>query len=99
LESDAAALGIVIEGDVDRIGIEEPAFLWPENLLAWQCWMAVQTQWRVGMCGPTGLDYVGVRAFLDLAGLRKKERLEVFSGLHAMESATLGVWAERRGKG
>lgn len=83
---------------MDWLGSQEPVFLWPENLLAWQCWMAVQTQWRVGMGGPTGLDYAGVRAFLDLAGLRKKDRLEVFAGLAAMERATLEVWAERSRK-
>lgn len=79
--------------------MQEPVFLWPENLLAWRCWMSIQTQWRVGMGGQAGLDYAGVRAFLELAGLRKQERLEVFAAVAVMERATLEAWAEKRGKG
>jgi Phage related hypothetical protein (DUF1799) len=81
---------------VDQIGQQEPAFLWPECLLSWRCWMSVQSQWRVGMGGPTGLDYAGVRAYLELAGLRKRERSEVFADLVLMERVTLEVWADRR---
>lgn len=42
--------------------------LWPENLPAVELYLAAETQWRhAGMNGvPTGLDYAGVRALLDL---------------------------------
>lgn len=71
-------------------------FLWPDNLVAWQCWQGVQTQWRVGMGGATGLDYAGVRAYLELQDLPPDERREVFAGLQACERVTLDVWAEQR---
>ena len=72
------------------------AYLWPDNLVAWQCWQGIQTQWRVGMGGATGLDYAGVRAYLELQDLPPDERREVFAGLQACERTTLDVWAEQR---
>lgn len=71
-------------------------YLWPDNVTAWQCWCAVQTQWRVGMSGATGLDYAGVRALLDEEGLSGDERRAVFAGIRACEGAVLEVWAEQR---
>ncbi len=34
----------------------------PECRDAWRLWQAAQTQWRVGMAGATGLDYVAVES-------------------------------------
>lgn len=56
----------------------------------------MQTQWRVGMAGATGLDYAGVRALFDEEGLAGDERREVFAGIRAAEAAALEVWAEQR---
>lgn len=86
-----AALGL-LEQQPD----EHVVYLWPDNVLAWRCWQGVQTQWRVGMGGATGLDYAGVRAFLDEQQLSGDERREVFAGIQACEWATLEVWAEQR---
>lgn len=70
--------------------------LWPCNLQAWQCWQGVQTQWRVGMAGRTGLDYAAVLAYLRAAhGLRGAELREVFDGLQGCELAVLELQAER----
>lgn len=71
-------------------------YLWPDNVLAWRCWQGVQTQWRVGMGGATGLDYAGVRAYLQLQPLRGSERRDIFVGIQACESAVLDVWAQQR---
>jgi hypothetical protein len=70
--------------------------LWPESVLAWRCWTSLQTQWRTGMAGATGLDYAGVRAWLLDAGLTDAERIDVWPGIQACEVATLQVWAERQ---
>ena len=83
-------------GLLDRQEPERVAYLWPDNVRAWSCWQGVQTQWRVGMGGATGLDYAGVRAFLDEQQLAGDERREVFAGIQACERATLDVWAEQR---
>lgn len=86
-----AQLGLLDQPDGERV-----AYLWPDNVAAWNCWHGVQTQWRVGMGGATGLDYAGVRAFLDEQQLAGDERREVFAGIQACERATLDVWAEQR---
>ena len=83
-------------GLLDQPAGERVAYLWPDNVRAWSCWQGVQTQWRVGMGGATGLDYAGVRAFLDEQDLQRDERREVFAGIQACERATLEVWAEQR---
>ncbi len=57
----------------------------------------MQTQWRIGMGGATGLDYTAVLAYLkDGKGLRGKQRREVFGLLQLCERETLQVWAEKR---
>jgi hypothetical protein len=70
-------------------------YLWPENEQAWHCWLAVQTQWRVGMSGVTGLDYAAVRAQLDEEGIEPgPERRELWACLRAAERAVLDYWDE-----
>lgn len=86
-----AALGLLEQQPAEHV-----VYLWPDNVVAWNCWQGVQTQWRVGMGGATGLDYAGVRAFLDEQDLQRDERREVFAGIQACEWATLEVWAEQR---
>ena len=83
-------------GVFDQRSAERVEYLWPDNLLAWGAWQGVQTQWRVGMGGATGLDYTGVRAWLDEQGGTGPERRDLFAGIQACERATLEVWAEAR---
>lgn len=71
-------------------------YLWPCNVQAWQCWCDLQTQWRVGVAGATGLDYAGVRAYLDEEGLAGDSRRDVVAGIRAAERAALEVWAQQR---
>lgn len=74
------------------------AYLWPCNVDTWRHWQALQTQWRAGMGGATGLDYAGVKAYLDEQGLKKTARREVFDGIQAAERGTLDAWAEQSAK-
>lgn len=53
----------------------------------------MQTQWRVGMVS-TGLDYAGVRAYLD--EVQPQDRAFVFTAIRACEREVLDVWAEQR---
>lgn len=75
-------------------------WLWPDSLPAWAAWQAVQTQWRTGgMGGQTGLDYMGVRAWLDECGPRRRsQRREWFECIQACEAATLAAWAEHQSR-
>lgn len=67
-----------------------------DNLPAVRVWFAVQTQWRVGMDGPSGLDYAVLPAVFGMFGIRRKLRGETFAALRILEGETLGVWRERR---
>ena len=71
------------------------AYLWPCNVSTWVHWNEVQTQWRVGMGGATGLDYAGVRAYLDEQHFEGDERRDAFKGIRAAEGATLQAWGEK----
>ena len=71
--------------------------VYPCNWETVQCFIDLQNQWRVGMSGATGLDYVAVPVVMDLRGIiRPKARRRVFEGLRIMESAVLSLWAEKR---
>lgn len=71
-------------------------FLWPCNVSAWHHWNGAQTQWRTGMAGATGLDYAGVRAYLDEQALQADDRTHVWACITACEQATLRAWAENK---
>lgn len=74
--------------------VPEISYLWPCNEQTWCHWKQVQTQWRTsGMGGATGLDYAGVRAYLDEQGLQGPERKDTFDGICAAECGTLEGWA------
>lgn len=76
--------------------VQDEAYLWPCNVPAWGVWCAVQSQWRAGMAGREGLDYAGVRAYLDESGLCGDERRSIFTAIQAAEHASLEAWAEQR---
>ena len=65
---------------------------------AWNLWSRLQTQWRVGMAGATGLDYAAVWALLDGLGYGRRRAQRYFSQFQAMERAVLKVWDEKREK-
>lgn len=92
-----AGLGLVPDRPVQ---VSDGAFcLWPENVPAFDLWAELQTQWRVGPAGPTGLDYAGVAAHLQHAHrLRPRALRERWEQLQAMEQGALQGWAEKRGR-
>lgn len=72
-------------------------YLWPCNVAAFNHWQRVQTQWREGMGGRSGLDYTAVCSYLrDVCGLKKTALQSMFASLQAMELAALEAWAEQR---
>ena len=72
-----------------------PWYLWPCNERVWRLWLSVQTQWRTGMAGRTGLDYAGVRVPVDRR-MPRRQRGEAFAALCSMERAALLAWDEQR---
>lgn len=97
-----AGFGLVIVDDAGQPAQEPdpPIYLWPCNLPVWQLWQCVQTQWRTGMAGRTGLDYAGVIRYLERFGrIAKREQAAAFECLQVMERAALEEWAEREKQG
>ena len=58
--------------------------------------MRVQTQWRVGMNGPVGLDYMAVAWVLKLTTDEAKHRA-LLEDLQIMEGAVLACIAKQEG--
>lgn len=61
--------------------------LWPDNEASFVLFTRLQTQWRTGMSGATGLDYHGVGAAVRMMG--KPMTPELFSDVQLMERAAL----------
>ena len=93
-ESDAAALGIAppptqnTQADVCEV--------WEDNWEVLELFMRVQTQWRVGMNGPIGLDYMAVAWVLKLTTDEAKHRA-LLEDLQIMEGAVLACIAKQEG--
>ncbi|MGY8903204.1 MAG: DUF1799 domain-containing protein [Burkholderiales bacterium] len=94
LDTALAAFGLFAEGPAASPAALPTFSLWPENLPLWQFWMQLQSQWRVGLQGPEGLDYAGVWSVLNNT-VRPRQRRRYFSAIQAMEFASLQGYAER----
>ncbi len=79
------AIGIKREDVEDTSDFE----VWPENWLPYKVFSEVNTQWRVGAAGPTGLDYGPVQWAMGLHRIPKKQQLEVLRAIRTMESSAL----------
>lgn len=76
---------------------EQEEYLWPECVEFWDVWTQLQTQWRTSAAAATGLDYAGVRVWLDeCTRFEGDERRELWQCIQACEHATLEGWAARR---
>lgn len=72
-------------------------YLWPCNLEVFDSWQRLQTQWREGMGGRSGLDYAAVLAYLrEGCGLSGAALQQRFGLLQALERTALEVWAEHK---
>ena len=70
--------------------------MWPDNHAAFILFNNLSTQWRIGMGGPTGLDYAAVYPLLDRAAKDPQEWDELFSDIQVMEGAALKQIGETR---
>jgi hypothetical protein len=73
----------------------EPELL-PENLEAVELFLGVQTQWRIGFAGATGLDYAGLEAAARLRGTAMTP--DLFARVQVLESAWLRAVERKRSK-
>jgi len=72
--------------------------VWPDCWASFECFAAMQTQWRTGMAGATGLDYVALEPVMRLRGIPKAERIHTFEDIRTMEMAALEVMQSNREK-
>jgi len=89
-DDELEALGFTREDVTDDSILE----IYPENWVPFQIFIDLVRQWRIGMGGPTGLDYSALPFVFDLHEVKKKKRREVFEALRVMEDEALRVMAE-----
>lgn len=90
-EAEAARFGLTVD---EASG--PPVEVWPDNLHTVNSFISLSTQWRVGMNGPTGLDYGAVPVVMRMAGIPRADWPEVFDGLRVMEDAALEAIRKQR---
>lgn len=73
--------------------------LWPDLAAPFELFLALQTQWRTGFNGPTGLDYGAVPVVARVMQIGRRRLRELWADLQAMERAALELFAERRRDG
>lgn len=77
--------GLTIEDYAD----ESIAWVWPENVMATNVFVALSTQWRVGPAGPFGLDYSVLYQKLDRMDIPPAEREQLEEDIRILEDAAL----------
>lgn len=70
--------------------------IWQDNTHIVRVFGAMQTQWRMGFAGPTGLDYSALPVVVRMMRVPLDCRGDIFMGVRVMELATLGVYADKR---
>lgn len=63
--------------DIDDVEV------WPDAWDSYRVFSAMSTQWRTGMNGITGLDYMPLNQVMDLLNI--KDKATVFSDIQLME--------------
>jgi hypothetical protein len=64
--------------------------VWPDNWLVVQVFcFDLATQWRIGMAGPTGLDYAVLPFVLRTRKVPRSEWEQAFEDIRTMEQAAL----------
>ncbi len=92
-EADAAALGVA---PPVKIETSDDCEVFEENWPVLELFLRVQTQWRIGMSGPVGLDYGAVAWVLKLTAEETSHR-SLLEDLQIMEGAVLGFIAKQEG--
>lgn len=69
--------------------------MWPDNLQSLNLFRGLRTQWRVGMGGPTGLDFMVAFRRMDRMGLSPAQYDQLDQDLQVMEAAALQIMHEQ----
>jgi len=68
---------------------QDPYEVWPENWPAFESFLCVQTQWRVGTNGKTGLDYNVLFRILDDNYQEREAWQQAFNDVRLIEITAL----------
>tara|TARA_R100000030_G_scaffold24843_1_gene18015 strand:- start:363 stop:572 length:210 start_codon:yes stop_codon:yes gene_type:complete len=68
--------------------------VWEENWETVQMFLRIQTQWRVSMSGPVGLDYAPLEWLCRIYGV--EDPALVFTGLQVMEYTALSCFNAKK---
>ena len=82
-DSELNGTGLSIEDYITEVE------LWPENWPVIQLFRQMATQWRIGMNGPTGLDYQTLFLLIDRQELSKEDAAQMFDDMRVCEAAAL----------
>ena len=63
--------------------------VWPENHEVFLLFMQMQTQWRTGASGPSGLDYNTLFTFMSLMSIAPAKQIELLDDIRVMEATAL----------
>lgn len=77
--------------------VNEVFELWPDNEKSIALFSTISTQWRVGMGGPTGLDYNVLFARMDRMKLDESSYENLFDDIRVIESEALSILNNREG--
>jgi hypothetical protein len=89
LEQAAQAFNIIDDAAAKSPDCE----VWEENWVSVEMFLRLQTQWRVGMNGLLGLDYLAAEWLFRLYSV--KEPASLLEDLQVMEAAVLTAVAKR----
>lgn len=67
----------------------DPVEIWPENWGAYGVFCAMETQWRIGMAGPTGLDYAALPVALRMVDAPRAEWAQLMADVRVMEASAM----------
>lgn len=87
---ECAAFGLTVE---EASG--PPVDVWPDNVAAANAFIAMSTQWRIGMSGATGLDYATVPTVLRLNGIPRPDWPDTFGAIRVLEDEALKTMREK----
>jgi len=68
----------------------------PENWPTLRVMAGMQTQWRQGPCGRTGLVYEALPMVLRATGIAPADEADVFAALQTMEVEMLNAWSAKK---
>lgn len=94
---DAAELSMFGLTPDDFPELDDTVEIWPDNEAAVAVFCGMQSQWRVGFAGATGMDYAALPAVLSLLQIPPEQHPDTFDCLRTMEAEALAVMEKRNG--